>query len=1076
VHYGAFMRKRLPVPFSCIPHLLEHQAKRIPNAPAILAPGRGALTYRLLYQHTQTTGRALRSMGVGRDDRVVVALPNGPEMAVAILGVAANAICIPMNPAYQGEELERYFTDLRPRALIVQTGDELPARAAALRRGVRIIELSPAVDDEAGAFTLIGGREDAVSDEAASAGQVAVLLLTSGTTARPKIVPQTHANICASAYSSTAAWELCETDRCINMMPLFHGHGLHNTLMASLAAGASVVCTPGWEVDSFFRWLSGFQPTWYSAVATIHQAILGQARNVRAQIADCRLRFIRCGSAPLRSRTLFELETTFEAPVIEYYAMTETTSTPVACNPMPPGRRKVGSAGKPVSLDVAIVDEEGQFLRGQRQTGEIAVRGNGVMPGYQDDPTATRAAFAGDWLKTGDLGYFDDDGYLFLTGRVREIVNRGGEKISPQEVEEVLLQHPAVAEAATFAIPHATLGEDVASAVVLRPQAKATPKDIRQFAIGRLAAFKVPRQVQIVAEIPKGPTGKVQRVGMAAKLGLAAGTAIPQASISPRTPLEKTLAGIWTEVLQVEQIGVHDNFFALGGDSLLATRVLIHLYEITHLEVEVSLVFEAPTIAEMAEHIETLIHAAVGSQTPSAIDRLPRQTGEVAVSFAQERVWELQNLLPELPFFNVLYALRVTSPCDVAVLERSIGEIVRRHEILRTTFTAVDGRCAQVIARELIVPLAFDDLRTLPRLKIEAAVHELVQEQLSHSFDLERGPLIRTHLVRLAERSHLLLIAMPGIIQDGWSLGVLVNEIATLYDAFSAGRASPLAPLPIQYADFADWQRRWRAYPDVVAQLTYWEQQLHDPLPVMKLASGRHRRKIDDFTTARRQVALPAKLSETVKEFSQREGVTLFMTLMAALKTLLHCYTGVDDLRVATDVANRNRPGTERLFGPIANTVILRTSLRGDPSAREVIRRVRAATLGALANQEIPFEAVVEALERDRAANPAALAQVKMSLQGSSLRAETGSDPGLTFDEVAPGMLLPLVTMTAFDVIVMLRDTTKGLVGTCVYKPNLFGAEAIDRLLRDFHQVLEHMVMQPERPISMIPVSSSQRN
>ena len=317
------MRKRLPVPFSCIPHLLEHQAKRIPNAPAILAPGRGALTYRLLYQHTQTTGRALRSMGVGRNDRVVVALPNGPEMAVAILGVAANAICIPMNPAYQGEELERYFTDLRPRALIVQTGGELPARAAALRRGVRIIELSPAVDDEAGAFTLIGGREDAVLDEAASAGQVAVLLLTSGTTARPKIVPQTHANICASAYSSTAAWELCETDRCINMLPLFHGHGLHNTLMASLAAGASVVCTPGWEVDSFFKWLCRFQPTWYSAVATIHQAILGQARNDRAQIADCRLRFIRCGSAPLRSRTLFELEKTFEAPVIEYYAMAD---------------------------------------------------------------------------------------------------------------------------------------------------------------------------------------------------------------------------------------------------------------------------------------------------------------------------------------------------------------------------------------------------------------------------------------------------------------------------------------------------------------------------------------------------------------------------------------------------------------------------------------------------------------------------------------------------------------------------------------------------------------------------------
>ena len=439
-------------------------------------------------------------------------------------------------------------------------------------------------------------------------------------------------------------------------------------------------------------------------------------------------------------------------------------------------------------------------------------------------------------------------------------------------------------------------------------------------------------------------------------------------------------------------------------------------------------------------------------------------------------MWQLKNVLPELPFFNVLYVLRVTSPCDVAILERSINEIVRRHEILRTTFTAVDGRCVQVIAPELIVPLRFDDLQTLPPLKIEAAVQELVREDLSHSFVLERSPLICTRLVRLAERSHLLLIAMAGVIEDGWSLGVLVNELATLYEAFSAGRASPLAPLPIQYADFADWERRWRSYPSIVAQLTYWEEQLRDPLPVIKLNGGRRKRKIDHFTTARRPVALPATLSEAAKNFSQREGVTLFMTLMAALKTLLLHYTGLDDLRVATDVAKRNRPGAEGLIGPIANTVILRTSLRGDPSVREVIRRVRATTLGALANQDIPFEAVVEALERDRAIDPASVAQVKMSLLSPSSRAVAVSDHGLGLEEVVPGMALPLVTMTTFDVTLILRDSAKGLVGTCVYKPDLFGAEAVDRMLQDFQQVLECMIAQPERPISEIALSSSQQN
>jgi hypothetical protein len=735
----------------------------------------------------------------------------------------------------------------------------------------------------------------------------------------------------------------------------------------------------------------------------------------------------------------------------------------------------VGSIGVPVELDVAIIDEGGALLPGG-QPGQIVVRGASVTSGYDGDPVATRDAFAGGWFKTGDQGFFDDDGYLFLVGRTKEIINRGGEKLAPAEVDAVLLEHPSVTEAATFAVPHPTLGEDVAAAIVLRPDAVVTPKDIRQFAMGRMAAFKVPRQVLFVVEIPKGPTGKVQRVGLAAKLGLVTNTALRQPHIAPRTPLEKTLAEIWAEVLQVDQIGLHDDFFVLGGDSLLATRVLIRLHEITHLQVEVSLIFEAPTVAEMAERIETLIQAATGSQAFSGIASVPRQNGTAPASFGQERLWELQRALPDLPFFNILYALRVTSPCDAAVLEQSINEIVCRHEILRTTFAAVDGRCVQVIAPQLFVPLIFDDMRAMPRSNTEAAVRELVKEELSHSFDLERGPLIRTRLVRLAERTHLLLIAAPGIIEDGWSLGVLVKELAALYDAFTAGTASPLPALPIQYADFAEWQRRWQSYPDIVAQLTYWEEQLRDPLPVMKLTRAHRGEETDNFYTARQPIALPSELSEAVKDFSQREGVTLFITLLAALKTLLHRYTGEDDLRVATDVANRHRPRTAGLIGPISNTMILRTSLRGDPSAREVIRRVRSTTLGALANQDIPFEAVIEALERDRAVEPAALAQVKLWLQSPALRPLASSDRALALQEIDPNMPQPLVTMTTFDVTLMLRESTNGLVGTCMYKPYLFGAEAIDRLLRDFQQVLEHMVMQPELPISLIAVSPNRRD
>jgi acyl-CoA synthetase (AMP-forming)/AMP-acid ligase II len=1062
---------RTSVPFSSLRDLLEHQAGRIPDAPAVLAPGRAPLTYGRLYQHIDRTGNALRAMGIGRRDRLAVVLPNGPEMAVAIVTAAASAACAPINPAYAAEELERYFADLRPRALIMQAGIDSPACGAALACGIPIVELSPALDAEAGLFTLAGDQRGAPSHDAVGPGEVALLLLTSGTTSRPKIVPLTHANVCASAYSSGAALALRETDRCLNVLPLFHGHGLIATVLASLAAGASVVCTPGCDVNSFFGWLTAFRPTWYSAVPTMHQAILAQARRNRERAADCRLRLVRSASAPLPPRIFMELERTFETSVIEFYGMTETASSPIACNPLPPRRRKAGSVGIPVGLDVAIMDEGGALLPGG-ETGQVVVRGASVMPGYDGDPISTQAAFAGDWFKTGDQGFFDDDGYLFLAGRRQEIINRGGEKVAPREIDEVLLEHPAVAEAVTFAVPHATLGEDVASAVVLRPHAKATAKDIRRFAIGRVADFKVPRQVLVVDEIPKGPTGKVQRAGLAAKLGLTGRFVTPQTFAAPRTPLEKVLAGLWAEILQVGQVGIHDDFFASGGDSLLATHVLTRIYGIMHLKVEVSRFFEAPTVAEMAQHLETLIEA--GQRPSSDIVRVTRADG-VPASIAQERLCKLQHALPGLPFFTTLYALRLTSPFDRMVLERSLNEIVRRHEILRTTFAVVEGRHVQIVAPHLSVRLAFDDLHKLTESKKDTVGRQLVQEELLHCFDLSKGPLVRARLVRLADGEHLFLITMHQNLVDGWSLGVLVDELAAVYEAFSAGRASPLPPLSIQYADFACWQLQWRSHPDVVGQLAYWREQLRDPLPVMTFATARPRRTVDGLRTARREMALPAGLSEAVKRFGQQEGGTLFMALVAALKTLLHRYLGQDDLRVATNVANRNRPGTERLIGPLANTVILRTHLGGDPSPREVMRRVRATTLAAYAHQDLPFEELAEALERERALKPAALAQVMLLLHNAALRPVASSGQALAFEEADPSMLLPLVTATTFDVILMLRESAYGLVGSCVYKPHLFGTRTIGRLLGDFQAVLEHMVTQPERPISTIPVLRNEK-
>jgi acyl-CoA synthetase (AMP-forming)/AMP-acid ligase II len=1060
-------------PFSSLPHLLEYQAKRIPEAPAILAPGRAPLTYGRLYQHIQDMECTLRAMGIGRRDRVAVALPNGPEMALAILSVAASATCAPLNPAYRTEELNNYFADLQPHALIMQAGMESPARCAALSRDVRVIELSPVWDADAGLFMLRGDKEDAPPHEAVGADDVALLIATSGTTSRPKIVPQTHVKLCVSAHSTGAALALRQSDRCLNILPLFHGHGLIATVLASLAAGASVVCTPGLDVENFHAWLTGFQATWYSAVPAMHQAILGHARRTGETLAEARLRLVRSSSAPLPPRIFAELEQNFESCVIEWYGMTEVAASPITCNPLPPRLRKPGSVGAPVALEVATMDERGGLLP-SGQIGQVVVRGASVMAGYDNDPDATEAAFAGDWFKTGDLGYFDDDGYLFLVGRTREMINRGGEKVAPREVDEVLLQHPAVAEAVTFAVPHPTLGEEVASAVVLRPDSTATPKDIRRFAIARVADFKVPREVLIVNEIPKGPTGKVQRRGLAAKLGLTAGTAA-RAFVAPRTPLEEALVKRWAEILQIDRISVHDDFFASGGDSLLAVLVLQHVYEIAQVELAVSLFFQAPTVAEVAQHIQTMIQAGPTPRPSATFARAPREDRMVPASVAQERIWNLQHALPDIPCFNILYPLRLTSPCDIAILERSINEIVRRHDILRTTFAVTNGQHVQVVAPQLIVPVRFDDLRALPPSGREVVGHELIQDEVLHSFDLAKGPLMRVRLVHKADEEYLLLISMHQIICDGWSLGVFADELVALYDAFSAGKGSPLAPRAIQYADFARWQRRWRSNPQMVAQLAYWREQLSGPLPLMEFATSAKTGTVDDLCTGRREWTLPANLSEAAKNFSHQHGSTLFMILVAALKILLHCYLGQDDLRVATNVANRNRAGTKGLIGPLVNTVILRTDLGGDPSAQEVLRRVRTTALAAFANQEVPFEEIVKSLETECDFKPPELSNMMILLQNTALRPTASWSDSFSFEEANPNMLSPLVTLTTYDAILMLRERLQGLAGTCVYKPHLFASGTIDRLLGDFQEVLEWMTTQPDRPISAIRVSLNER-
>ena len=605
-----------------IAHLLEAVAARDPGAIAILAPGRVPLTYGRLYHHVHDICRTLNGWGVGRNDsgvrrndRVALVASGGPEIAVAFVAVATSATCAPLNPAYRASEYEFYLSDLKVSALLVQSDLDSPARKVAQQRGLPVIELTPNREAEAGLFTLRSDRaRGSTSGEFATAQDTAVVFHTSGTTARPKKVPLTHAHLWSRVQQRVATLELTERDRCLNMMPLYHDSGLQ-TILATLASGGTILCPPQFDVETFFAWLDEFRPTWYTAVPALQLAILSSADNHGDALSRCALRFIRTATGSLAPHAVNEVERVFAVPVIQSYGMTEVGT--ICCSPMPPRLRKVGSVGVPAGPDVAIIDDKGARLPAGA-IGEVLVRGPNVFRGYEDDPEADAVVFLDGWFRTGDLGMLDVDGYLFLKGRLKDLINRGGEKIPPTEIEEILCAHPAVTEAVIFPLPHQTLGEDVAAAVVLNDAVRATEQELRLFVALRLADFKVPSRVLVVDEIPKGPTGKLRRVDLAEQFAPLLETQF----VPPSTPIEKELARIWADLLGVERVGIHDNFFELGGTSLTALRMVAEIKTLTGRNLPLAtLLLRAPTIQQL---VDVLSQAEAPTQWSSLITIQPK--------------------------------------------------------------------------------------------------------------------------------------------------------------------------------------------------------------------------------------------------------------------------------------------------------------------------------------------------------------------------------------------------------------------------------------------------------------------
>jgi acyl-CoA synthetase (AMP-forming)/AMP-acid ligase II/acyl carrier protein len=988
------------------------------------------------------------------------------------MSIAASAVCVPLNPGFTADECQRYFAELGVAALLTRLDVNSASREAALALGIPVADLPTPPRRGFGPFNIVCGTKGHISDDDFASGtDDAFILLTSGSTSRPKMVPLTHASVCLSAHNVGAAIALEPQDRLLSVLPLFHGHGLISGILGALAAGSSAVCTSGFDAVAFFEWLKEFRPTWYTAVPLIHQAVLSEGDGRRRDAQRSSLRLIRSASSTLAPKVLCGLEALFGVPVIDTFGMTEA-ATQIAANPL--CRRKLGSVGQSAGAEIAILDDEGRWVS-PGEHGEIALRGPTITRGYYNDAAATRSAFRDGWFRTGDLGYLDAEGYLFIVGRINDIINRGGQKVAPAEVEAVLLSHPDVVETAVFSIPHTRLGADVAAAVVLRPRAKVSVQKLRDFARERLAAFKVPGPIRIVPEILKGAGGKIRRRELAAALSMKQPTARVKRGGSPvRSELESQLAKIWEEILDCNQIEVDQDVFALGVDSLAMMQMILNLRERFGVDFSFKDIFDLPTVAALAARLQTSEKTSTAVSTrllDSPKDITCVQTDSPRpVTIVQERVLRIERELPKLPQFNLPYAYRLQGPLNVAALEQSLAEVVCRHESLRAGFawineqpvsliTPISNIQFSLVAEDLTAWAASGSSRAkaliLRKVELEA------ERETLKPFDMNRGPLLRARLFRLNAYEHVLLLVLHEIIVDGWSIGILMKEVSESYAAFTAGKQARLPEPAAQFSDFVGWQRRWCTSGAANRQFVYWKKRMQKATPLFVAKNDDVRGVLARI--AQEQFSVSHHLVARLNALSHSGRATLFMTLLTCFKALLLARTGHNDICLATAMANRLHPRMARVIGPFANITLIRTRLDVDLSFEEALNRVRDAVVEASARQELPFDILAARLAEEGGLKPTLLVQAYFVLQVASQRPI--KLPNVAVQPLCYPEGYPVMPLDSTWLAMTLTETPSGITGTCRYKKGLFKPDAGDQWIADYRTILAKVAANPKRSL-----------
>jgi len=1041
----------------------EHQASRTPGATALVWEGR-RMSYGALETAANRLARRLRTLGVGPEVRAGVCAARSPRLMAALLAVLkAGGAYVPLDPAWPRERLAYMLADAGAAVLLTEESllGVLPAG------GAQIVLLDGCAD---------GNDEDLENAEATVAEpgpdgtgpeSLAYLIYTSGSTGRPKGVAISHG--AAAALVSWAVAELpaedlagvlATTSVCFDLSVF--------ELFVPLSCGGTVLLVD----DALALTLPRGAAT--AAGATLLNTVPSAAAElVRSAALPAGLRVVSLAGEPLPRALVDQLHGAGVPRVYNLYGPSEDTTYSTAAR-IPAGESGPPAIGRAITGGLALLLDGWLHPVPPGVAGEIFLGGAGLARGYLGHPELTAASFLPDpWsrppggrlYRSGDLARLRADGELEFLGRIDQQVKVRGFRIEPGEIENALLRHPGVREAFVATLPGPDGGRRLVAWVSGR-ESGALRGDLREGLREWLPEHMVPSLFVALPALPRTPNGKVDRSALPSP---EAGVEVEVPYVPPGDPIEEALAGIWAEVLRRDRVGIHDDFFALGGHSLLATQVVSRARKVLGAELPLRRLFEAPTVAALARGIREGRAGGEARLEPPILP-LPR-TGyplqpEPPLSFAQQRLWLIDQLEPGNPAYNIPFAGRLAGDLPAGLLQRVFAEVVRRHEALRTTFAVREGRPVQVVVAPAETPwaLAVVDLTSLAVAPREAAARALARDEARRPFDLRRGPLLRVTLVRLAERDHLLLSTLHHIVSDGWSMGVLLHEVATLLDAFSRGLPSPLPELPVQYADFAVWQRGWLQGEVLAEQIESWRTRLAGAPQALELPTDRPRPAAQTFRGAVRSLALPPAAAVALRELCRQEGATPFMVLLAAWAVLLGRHAGQDDVLVGSPIAGRNRREIEGLIGFFVNTLVLRSDLAGDPPFRELLHRVRGTALDAYAHQDLPFERIVEELAAERDLSRPPLFQVLFVLHNAAAEAPPAI-PGLAFTPL-PGH----GGMAKFDLTLGLTETPDGMLGGLEHNIDLFDGSTAERLASRFVQLAAAAVTEPGRRLGDLPL------